>query len=100
MTAKVAYSMAVAKGLLDLPRGRPEVVRSILGDVDEIGRWVGTITEPRQWIADVLHFVGIERDRENGLLMGRVQYLTDSGTPVYVVILGVRHVRYVASDCC
>lgn len=89
--------MAVAKGLLDLPRGRPEVVRSILGDVDGIGRWVGTITEPRQWIADVLHFVGIERDREKGLPMGRVQYLTDSGTPVYVVIFGRLDDEFVTS---
>lgn len=88
MTTKVAFSMAVAIGVLDLSRGRPEIIKSILGHTDDIGRWVGTITEPRQWIANVLHHVGIERDHDNGVLTGRVQYFTDSGTPVYGVILG------------
>jgi hypothetical protein len=88
MTAKVAYAMAVALGAIDPSRGRPNVVRSILGQTDDVGYWVGTITEPRRWIANVLHSVAVERDAEKGLLIGRVQYLTDTGTPQYGVILG------------
>jgi hypothetical protein len=88
MTAKVAYSMAVAERAIDPACGRPKVVSSILGHCDDIGRWVGTVAQGRQWIENVLHFVGIERDRERRLLVGHVQFLTDTGTPMYVVILG------------
>lgn len=88
MTAKVAYAMAVAEGLIDPSRGRPEVVRSILGEVDEVGRWVGMMDQPRHWATNVLHTILIQRDTENGLLVGQVQFLTDSGTPFYTVVLG------------
>jgi len=88
MTAKVAYSMAVAEGVIDPSRGRPEVVRSILGELDEIGLWVGMAAQPRHWVGNVLHTILIQRDEENGVLVGRVQYLTDSGTPFYTVVLG------------
>jgi hypothetical protein len=88
MTAKVAYSMSVAVGAVDPSRGRPEVVRSILGEVNDIGRWVGTMPQPRQWLGNVLHFVGIERDKERLVVKGRVQFLTNAGTPVYCVVLG------------
>ncbi|MEK9502494.1 hypothetical protein [Gaopeijia maritima] len=95
MTAKVAYSMAVASGAVDPRRGRPEVVRSVLGELNEIGRWVGMVSRPRQWIRDVLHYVGIKRDREHNLLIGEVQYLTDTGTPTYSVVLGTLDDVYV-----
>lgn len=95
MTAKVAYSMAVALGTIDPSRGRPEVVRSILGELDEIGRWVGMAAQPRRWIKDVLHYVGVKRDREDNLLIGEVQYLTDTGTPTYIVVLGSLTDRFV-----
>ena len=88
MTAKVAYSMAVALGQIDPARGRPQVVRSILGEVDDIGRWVGMISQPRHWYSNVLHYVAITRDVDRGVLRGRVQYLTDVGSPSYEVILG------------
>lgn len=88
MTAKVAFAMAVAEGAIDPQQGRPEVVRSILGEVDEIGRWVGMVAQPRHWVEGVLHTILIQRDDENGLLLGRVQYLTDTGTPFYTVVLG------------
>lgn len=88
MTAKVAYSMAVALGQIDPARGRPQVVRSILGEVDDIGRWVGMISQQRHWYSNVLHYVAITRDVDRGVLRGRVQYLTDVGSPSYEVILG------------
>lgn len=88
MTAKVAYSMAVAVNAIDPTNGKPEVVRSILGEVDDVGRWVGMVSQPRRRIRDVLHHVAVQRDSEHHLLVGHVQYLTDTGTPTYVVVLG------------
>lgn len=88
MTAKVGYAMAVAEGVIDPRRGHPEVVKSILEDRNDIGRWVGTSGEPRHQVSKALHFVAVGRDDEHGVLVARVQYLTDSGTPMYVVVLG------------
>ena len=45
MIAKIGYSMAVAEGQLDFISGEPYVLPSILGQRDDIGRWVGTITQ-------------------------------------------------------
>lgn len=88
MTAKVGYSMAVACGAIDPRRGRPDITQSILEKTNDIGRWVGTLDEPEQRVEKVLHFVAVGRDDERGLLVARVQYLTDTGTPIYVVVLG------------
>ncbi len=96
MTAKVAYSMAVAIGQINPTMGRPKVVNAILGKTDDIGRWVWTVSEPRKRLKDILHFIGIERDEKQGLLIGRVQYLTDSGTPMYGVILGKLDDKFIA----
>jgi hypothetical protein len=88
MTAKVGYAMAVAVGAIVPSRGRPDVVDSILGKVDQIGRWVGTIAEPRVLNNDLLHDVSVHREEQSGFLFARVQYLTAVGSPIYGVILG------------
>jgi hypothetical protein len=88
MTAKVAYSMAVAVGAIDPRRGRPPLVRSILEVSNDIGRWFGSSPEPLQTVAGALHFVWVGRDELRGLLVARVQYFPDSGTPTYLVVLG------------
>lgn len=97
MTAKIGYAMAVAVGVVDPAGRRPEVVRSILGEIDEIGRWVGTLAEPRELQRSVLHEVGIHRDPDNGMLFARVQYLTAVGSPVYGVVLGTQSSDLLAS---
>jgi hypothetical protein len=88
MTAKVGYAFAVAAGAIDPRRGRPQVVRSLFEDTNDIGRWVGTSPEPEQKLPQALHFVWVGRDDARGLLIARVQYLSDTGTPMYLVILG------------
>jgi hypothetical protein len=97
MTAKIGYAMAVAVGVVDPSGRRPEVVRSILGEINEIGRWVGTLAEPREPQRGVLHEVGIHRDPDNGMLFARVQYLTAVGSPVYGVVLGTQSSDLLAS---
>ena len=88
MTAKVAYGLAVAQRGIDPTEGRPEVVRSILGELDEIGRWVGTLAGPDNKLEDVLHLITLHADGDKGLLIGRVQYFSDASTPNYGVVLG------------
>ena len=88
LTAKIGYAQAVGSGAIDPSLGRPAVVSSILGEVDEIGRWIGTVAEPRFREPSVLHQATVQADLKNNLLIARVQYLTIVGTPVYGVILG------------
>lgn len=89
MIAKIAFSMAVA---IDAFEGanysKSFVLPAILGEKDDIGQWVGTITEPIISSKYYLHRVLVHRDIEKGLLIGDVQIFSDSQTPRYGVILG------------
>jgi hypothetical protein len=98
--ARFLACLVLAKGeMKGVPsRGRPEVVRSILGEVDQIGRWVGTLAEPRIRNRAVLHDVTVHRDEQSGFLFARVQYLTAIGSPIYGVILGKLDEPFVESD--
>ena len=88
MIAKIAFSMAVATGAFeDIDYSQSFVLPAILGETDNIGHWVGTITEPITSSKYQLHRVMIYRDQEKGLLVGDVQILSDSETPRYGVIL-------------
>ena len=71
-----------------LVESKPSVVQSILGAVDDIGRWVGTLSGPAKSVAGQLHRLLFHRDDEKGLLFGEVQLFSDSQGPRYVVILG------------
>jgi len=88
MLAKIAYAMAAAEDQLRLIKGDAPVLPAILGKTDDIGRWVGTLTQPFQRYSGLLHRVLIHRDDKRGLLIGEVQLFSDSQTPSYVVILG------------
>ncbi len=88
VVAKIAYATAAAEGLLKLVEGNPYIVQSILGSVDDIGRWVGTIDGPVEAFAGQLHRILFHRDDEQGLLLGEVQLFSDSQAPRYGVILG------------
>ena len=87
--AKIAYACAAAERALDKIRGDPFVLPAILGNTDDIGRWVGTITDHLQAFDGQLHRILIHEDRQKGLLIGDVQLFSDSQTPRYGVILGI-----------
>ena len=86
--AKIAYAFAAAERTLDKIRGDPLVLPAILGNTDDIGRWVGTITDPIQAFDGQLHRILLHEDRQKGLLIGDVQLFSDSHAPRYGVIIG------------
>jgi hypothetical protein len=88
MISKIAYGMAFARGDIDRIEGPSPVIPSILGDVDDIGRWVGTLTGPIRKYPGLLHRVEIHEDRERRLLIAEVQLFSNSETPSYGVMLG------------
>jgi len=88
MIAKIAYSMAVATNAFeDSDYSKSFVLPAILGKKDDIGQWVGTITEPIISPKYNIHRVLIHPDLEKGLLIGDVQIFSDSETPRYGVAL-------------
>jgi len=88
MLAKIAYAMAAAEDQLSSIKGHAPVLPAILGETDNIGRWVGTLTQPFRTYGGLLHRVLLHRNDEKGLLIGEVQLFSDSQTPSYGVILG------------
>lgn len=84
MIAKIAFSMAVATGAFEgADYSKSFVLPSILGKNEDIGQWVGTITDPIISAKYHLHRVLIHRDTEKGLLIGDIQIFSDSETPRY-----------------
>ncbi|MGD9578920.1 MAG: HNH endonuclease, partial [Syntrophorhabdus sp.] len=95
MIAKIAFSMAVATGAFeDEDYSKSFVLPAILGEKDDIGKWVGTITVPITSAKYHLHRVLVYRDIDKGLLVGDVQIFSDSETPRYGVILGKLKKKY------
>ena len=88
MIAKIGYAMAFAEGALSRVDGPCPVLPAILGEVDDIGRWVGTSTEPIRKYPGLLHRIAIREDRGRHLMVAEVQLFADSETPSYDVILG------------
>jgi hypothetical protein len=88
MLAKIAYAFAVAEDQLGLIDGEPLVIPAILGQTDEIGKCVGTLSDPFKSYPGQLHRVSVAPDAEKGLLIGEVQLFSDSQGPRYGVILG------------
>lgn len=88
LVAKIAYGMAVATGAIKLIKAPSPIVGAILGDRDEIGKWVGTLTEPTRAWPGQLHRVAVMPDVSKGLLMAEVQLFSETDTPRYGVIVG------------
>ena len=88
MIAKIAYAYAWAEKKIDLIQGEPFVLPAILGEADDIGRWVGTLTDPIKKYDNLLHRILIYEDYEKHLLFGEVHLFSDSEAPRYGVILG------------
>ena len=88
MVAKIAYCFAAATRELEMLAAPSPVVPAILGDTNDIGAWVGTLTGPRMHRPGQLHWLAVHRDEPRGLLFGEVQLFCDSHTPSYGVVLG------------
>lgn len=86
--AKIGYAMAYAEGYIECISGSPYVLPAILGESEDIGRWVGTIPEKINISSNLLHRIVFKRDYENNLLIAEVQLFSDSFSPTYCVILG------------
>ncbi len=89
LIAKIAYCTAFAEGAFSkISEERPPVVSAILGDTDDIGRYVGSIDEGGTSREGVLHYASMHEDIQKGLLVSQVQLFADSQSPRYYVILG------------
>jgi hypothetical protein len=88
MIAKIGYAFAWAEGAINDIEGPSFVLPAILGQRDDIGNWLGTLTKPFESHAGILHRIELHQDIERGLLFAEVQLFSDSETPSYGVILG------------
>ncbi len=89
MIAKIGYCVGFAeKSLSHVKESRPPVVRAILGETEDIGRYVGTSDTSTPSQAGLVHHVSLVKDGGHGLLIAKVHLFADSQAPVYDVILG------------
>jgi hypothetical protein len=88
MLAKIGWATAIAEGVQDRIDEPAPILPSIRGEVDDIGQWVGTLTDPVRKYPELLHRILIHEDRSKGMLIAEVQLFSDSETPSYGVILG------------
>ncbi len=86
MVAKIAYASAIAQGAIFV--GRPFVIPSILGAIDDIGKWVITLPKEFETHPGHLHRVAFHDGQEPGVLIAEVQLWSEYGTPHYGVMLG------------
>jgi hypothetical protein len=89
MLAKIAYCAAVADGAIGHTTERPPpVVRAILGESNDIGRYVGNLDEGGLTRTGFLHQMLTIRDESTGQLLADMQLFADSQAPRYGVFLG------------
>jgi len=89
MIAKIAYCTAFADGTFSrLTARHPPVANAILGDSNDIGRYVGNIDDGGSANEGLLHHITLHTDTERGLLLGKVHLFADSQAPQYIVIIG------------
>lgn len=87
MLAKIIYAYAVAElGLDNIEEAF--VIPAILGQKDDIGRWVGTIRREIEPKKGLLHRLKISIVREKQILLGEVQLFADSSGPTYSIVIG------------
>lgn len=86
MIARIAWATAVAHGSRD--RLHTGLVHAILRCPNQIGRWVGTYTDPLDASAGLLHEIRLREDSDRGILFADVQLFSNAKTPRYCVVLG------------
>jgi hypothetical protein len=69
MIAKIGYGMAFARGHIDRIEAPSPLIPSILGEVNDIGRWVGTLSGPEE-------VRPVHRPNEKEISHGRVSWQT------------------------
>lgn len=85
LLAKIALGFAVAvygPGVIE----HAYIRRAILGQSEDIGKWVGCISRPSP-AANVLHEVRLSVERDNDI-HASVRLFARHGTPEYLVIVG------------
>lgn len=85
MIAKIAFSFAWAEGAFTKYPAPFPIAKSILGESNDIGQWVGTVDGPIEKYPGLLHRLSLQE--EHGFLIAFVQLFSDSETPTYVVLL-------------
>jgi hypothetical protein len=88
MLGKIAYAMAVSESKLTLLDGKSPILPSLLGQENDIGRWVGTLTKSPETYPGLLHRISVGEDPGLGALVAEIQLFSHSATPSYGVILG------------
>jgi hypothetical protein len=89
MVAKIGFATTYAEGVLKRVRQPYSVIPPIMGEANDIGRWVGTMTGPYRKYPGLLHRVALFEDRDRGLLVAEVQLFASSGAPSYAVVIGM-----------
>lgn len=85
--AKIAYAMAFADNVIHRI-DEVAVLPAILGEKDDVGMWVGTLSAPINKVDGHLHRITFYNHEINGLLVAEVHLFSDSETPIYGVVLG------------
>ena len=86
LLGKIAWSMAAADRRLDRLTPNHSVLRALTSEPNDIGRWVGTFTDPPTRQPGLLHsIVPLEKD---DYLMYQIQLFADAQTPRYAVVVG------------
>jgi len=94
MIAKIGFATAYAEGALIRVREPRSVVPAIMGETNDIGRWVGTMTGPYRKYPGLLHRVALHEDHDRGLLVAEVQLFASSGAPSYGAVLGMLRTKH------
>lgn len=93
MVAKIGFATAYAEGALTRIDEPCPVIPAILGEANDIGYWVGTMTGAYRKYPGILHRVALHEDQERDFLVAEVQLFASSGTPSYAVVLGTLRPR-------
>lgn len=87
MIGKIGYSFAVAElGLEEIKD--LGIIASILGEMNEIGRWVGTLKRDERAIPGLVHRLSLRVIEPQNIIVSEVQLFADSSGPTYGAVVG------------
>ncbi len=88
MLAKIAYANAHANDQLRRLKDKSGLVRAMMEEPNNIGRFVGTLPSPFKKYPGLQHRISLQETAETRLLFSEIQLFASAGTPTYVVVLG------------